>query len=83
MIANQKRPKFVFSHIILPHQPFIFDREGNDVFVRDFHDPFDDNTDLKEHYVNQLIYTNKLVLEMIDSLISKYDKNKPIIYYSR
>ena len=79
MIANQKDPKFIFSHIIMPHQPFIFDREGNDVFVRDFHDPFDDNTDLKKHYINQLVYTNKLVLEAIDSLISSDDKNKPII----
>lgn len=61
-------PKFVFAHIVKPHDPATFDKEGNYI---DDHQGFDDYHDLSvaSAYVGQLIYVNKLVLDMIDGIL--------------
>ena len=37
-IAEMRSPTFTFAHIILPHHPYIFDREGNLVDMPRFSD---------------------------------------------
>lgn len=53
-------PKFVFAHIIKPHTPGTFDRDGN-IIAEGQHG--------NEAYFNQLIYLNLLLLEMIDTVL--------------
>lgn len=70
-------PKFVLAHIVKPHDPPTFDKEGN--FIDDaqgfdnLHDP-----SVPSAYIGQLIYVNKLVLEMIDRILRGHSK-APII----
>ena len=59
-------PKFVFAHIIKPHEPATFDRHGNvflskggDVGFSDVHDPT-----VPDSYIGQLIFVNSLVLRV-------------------
>ncbi len=61
-------PKFVFAHIVKPHDPATFDKDGNYI---DDHQGFDDYHDpsVASAYVGQLIFVNKLVLEMIDAIL--------------
>jgi len=61
-------PKFVFAHIVKPHDPATFDKDGNYI---DNHQGFDDYHDpsVASAYVGQLIYINKLVLDMIDGIL--------------
>ena len=69
-------PRFVFAHIIKPHLPATFDQHGNidgDPGFDDSHDPSVPNA-----YIGQLIYINKLVLNMIDSILQP-DAEPPII----
>ena len=70
-------PKFVFAHILKPHDPATFDKEGNyiddDQGFDDYHDP-----SVPSAYVGQLIYINKLVLSMIDKILGNYS-DPPII----
>jgi len=63
--------KFVYAHFLLPHEPWKFDREGNevDMNVTKSNDEF---------YVDQLVYTNKRILETIDKIQSQ-SKRPPII----
>ncbi|MDE2870006.1 MAG: hypothetical protein OXN91_15330 [Chloroflexota bacterium] len=70
-------PKFVFAHIVKPHDPATFDKEGNYI---DDHQGFDDYHDLSvaSAYVGQLIYVNKLVLDMIDGIL-RASAEPPII----
>lgn len=67
-IDNEK-PLFVFAHIMMPHDPYLFDEYGrtledDSVFI----------APLKNRYLGQLKYANKLVMNSINSIF----KNNPI-----
>ena len=73
-------PKFVFAHVLVPHPPFVFGPNGE---MRD--DPtirlYEENPWLlKGHYIDQLKFTNKKVLEIVDSLLAN-SKVPPIIIF--
>ena len=71
------RPKFVLAHIVKPHDPPTFDKEGNyvddDQGFDNYHDP-----SVPSAYIGQLIYVNKLVLDMIDRIL-QYSRDPPIV----
>ena len=73
--SDGKQPHFVHSHLMLPHAPFIYDSEGNSV-SRDPNLKVD-----KEGYLDQLIFTERKILELIDS-IQKRSPESVIILYS-
>ena len=70
-------PKFVLAHIMKPHDPPTFDKAGNfiddDQGFGDYHD-----LSVPSAYIGQLIYVNKLVLNMIDRIMQNYSE-PPII----
>lgn len=78
-VKNIKGPKFIFAHIILPHPPFLFNQNGEDIS--------DAKIELagkvwlqKEKYINQVIFANKKLIQLLDALLS--DKSyKPVIIF--
>lgn len=77
---------FVYAHIIAPHPPFVFDKNG---VALPHNEPFklaDANHFIKEHsrksyiagYRQQIQYINTLVLETVDAILAK-SKTPPII----
>ena len=65
MLANihkycKKEPVFVYTHIVCPHPPYYFDRDGNP--------PKGEGT-----YIDQLIFANKKVKAAIDEILSESD----------
>ncbi len=52
--------KFILAHILVPHWPYVFDRDGNP--------PKGEGT-----YLDQLIFTNKKVEVLVDEILSKSD----------
>ena len=68
---NTGRPKFVFAHIVKPHLPATFDQYGNKVVGQSENAEFSDDHDrtVPNAYIGQLIYINKLTLEMIDGIL--------------
>ena len=69
--------KFIFSHIVCPHPPYLFDREGNAVPDKDF-DMNNWGFEQKEYYLDQLIYINKEIKKLIDNILIE-SENPPII----
>lgn len=70
-------PKFVFAHIMLPHSPFIFDADGNiRTEVKSL--SFWAMPGLKEAYLDQVKYTDKLLKQLIQEILQK-SKRPPII----
>jgi hypothetical protein len=80
-------PKFVFVHIISPHPPFLFDKDGNPVFEED-NNPFSFK-DANEYelesrggyaprYVEQVQFVNHEVEKMVDRILAE-SKTPPII----
>ena len=76
-IPSIREPTFVFCHMLIPHGPYIFERNGNYI-------PGDEayKRSRTENYVNQLVFTNKKVRVLIDELLSRSEKPPIIILQS-
>lgn len=77
-VELKENPKFCFLHIVAPHPPYIFDRNGK---LQIKHQFAEHSWEPKEFYVDQLIYVNKQIEKLIDSILLK-DKNATIILQS-
>lgn len=88
VVDDQSKPTFVFSHLLSPHPPYVFDAAGNEV---DFHghylladggsftECFDYDLEIyRETYRDQVQFINKKLLAMIDQIQSK-DRESIII----
>ena len=65
-------PKFVYVHLILPHPPYVFGPNGEVI------DEEKDDLDL-EAYRDQLIYTNKRILDIVARIVRSAPKPNIII----
>ncbi len=66
-------PKFVFAHVLLPHPPNLFNRDGG---------PFEgDETRLSEDekYVRQVEFANAQILRILDEIQSRPSNEPPVI----
>ena len=67
-------PKFVFAHLLLPHEPYIFDSAGR------FQGPAEEQRrGRRGAYVEQLRFTNRSISGMLDVLLAGPDEADPII----
>ena len=69
------KPRFIFSQLILPHHPYYYDSMGN---RRKNLDQSPVVQQEKDDYIQYLIYTNKKLLKLVDS-IQQTSKTPPII----
>ncbi|MFQ5922466.1 MAG: hypothetical protein ACE5M4_06445 [Anaerolineales bacterium] len=65
-VPSQRGPKFVFVHIISPHYPYVIDRDGEFVDREIAHND-------REAYINQLIYLNTRLEEIVRGMIETAD----------
>jgi hypothetical protein len=72
---TETQPRFIFTHLHLPHYPYFFDSNGNE---RPFEKLVEGNQDDKELYVEYLQYGNKKYLALIDEIL-KRSKQPPVI----
>ncbi|HUT12218.1 MAG TPA: hypothetical protein VMY42_17095 [Thermoguttaceae bacterium] len=64
-IASEAGSKFVYAHFLLPHPPYIFHRDGSGVSTLGRM-----GQDKHESYINQLIFTNDRILEIVDAILA-------------
>jgi len=72
-IPKIKEPTFVFAHMIIPHEPFVFDKDGNYLSIEDV-----SGKPYKEKYINQLIFLNKKIKNLVAQILEN-SENPPII----
>lgn len=82
--AAEPGPKFVFTHIVGPHPPFIYDAEGNPVqsdqpYVLNDGSGFPGGrSEYLQGYTSEMQYINSLTLQAVDSILRNSPK-PPII----
>jgi tetratricopeptide (TPR) repeat protein len=70
-VSEKSEPTFFYAHFMLPHPPWVFDRDGNL--------PSAQNVDKTTNsYVEQLMFANKKIKEFFNDLISN-SEIQPII----
>lgn len=70
-LPDEMTPKFVYTHLLLPHTPFIFDENGNLLppqAADDWH-----------YYLGQYKYTTKLAEQLVTKLLANADPSNPPI----
>jgi hypothetical protein len=73
-LADEPGPKFVFAHILLPHRPYVFDRDGSFMST-------DEQAGMgtAEVFDRQLDYTNTRLREILGDLLALPEDERPII----
>lgn len=68
-LPESEAPKFVYTHVLLPHTPFIFDEDGNLLPPQD--------SDDWHYYEGQYNYATKLAEDLVARLLENADPKYP------
>ena len=72
---NTPTPKFVYAHLMMPHYPYYYDKNGKEL---PFERLVEGNQVHRDDYIGYLQYSNKKLLELVDQ-IKKFSASPPII----
>jgi len=72
-IAELKEPTLTIAHFCLPHDPYVFHPDGR--YKKTIEQM---KKEIKENYIDQLIFANKKIKETIEIILSK-SETQPII----
>ncbi len=72
---KNETPKFVYTHFLMPHYPYYFDSSGKRITPPGM---MDENKVDKKAYIEYLVYCNKKLLDLVDS-IKTNSRQPPII----
>lgn len=75
--SYSQTPKFVYAHLMIPHEPYVYDSNGN-ILVNVEKNPLTKENELSKFY-EQALYAEKVALDLIDHLLSKNKKNTVIM----
>jgi len=64
-VPNMEGPTFVFAHVFIPHEPYVFDRDGNYLTLEEASE-----RSRNANYLDQLIFANSKVVALVDELLS-------------
>ena len=62
-------PRFIYTHLLLPHEPFIFDKNGNLLPPQDFYD--------WHYYQGQYQYTTRVAEQLVTKILAQADPSNP------
>lgn len=73
-VSHIDAPTFTFAHILLPHPPYVVDRDGKlvDLGVKS-------KWTLERQYLEQLRYANKRIEGLVSELLEERDGPRPVI----
>ena len=75
-MVDEPGPKFVFGHVLLPHPPTVFDRDGRFLTTAE-----EGAMSEKERLEVQLDYTNTRLKEILGELVALPEDKRPIIIF--
>jgi hypothetical protein len=75
--SSSDKPRFVYTHLEMPHYPYYFDSNGKPNKLTDLYDI--EQADQKK-YIGYLQYANKKYLELIDHIL-EVTKGKAIVMF--
>lgn len=80
LARKSDHPKFVYTHLLMPHGPYVFDSLGRKVANKAFKDLTGGEED--SLYLSYLVYTNKVVTTFVDKIMTATKSNAVIMVMS-
>jgi hypothetical protein len=81
-VAAIKGPKFIFTHIMAPHPPYVFTSEGapiDPIYPFTLSDQMtSDIIESRTGYIEELLFINQAILETVDGILAN-SESPPII----
>jgi hypothetical protein len=71
-----KGNKFVYAHLMLPHEPFYLNGDGS--FTSDSA-VITNSQNFRDAFINQVIYTNKLIEQLVESIKKSGNSKEKVI----
>lgn len=77
VINNENAKKFVLTHFLVPHPPYVYDKKG----AFPSYSPGENDVDIPEEnkYVNQLKYVNSRIKEYVELIMVKSQGNAIVV----
>jgi hypothetical protein len=72
-LASEPGPKFVFLHLLVPHQPYVFDRDGRFVSQEE-----ENRRSRRENYANQVRAANLMIRRLVEGVLQQ-SPSPPVI----
>lgn len=72
--AGDPRPTFTFAHVLLPHEPYLFEADGSPVTEEE-----DARRPLGRKFIDQVRFANAKLLEALDVLLGVPPEERPIV----
>ena len=69
--STTNKPTYVFSHLYVPHPPFLFDKNGENISPNHREISGLQSWENEDGYVNQLIYATDQTTMVIDNILQK------------
>jgi hypothetical protein len=73
-VATAPGPKFVFAHILLPHDPYVFKADGSPVAEAE-----EKSAPERRLYADQLAFANSQIKEIVGYLLAGPEQTRPIV----
>jgi hypothetical protein len=73
-IPEDDRPTFTFAHILLPHEPYLFEADGNPVSEAE-----EASRSRDRNFVGQLRFANARLTRVVDRLLAGPEETDPIV----
>jgi hypothetical protein len=73
-VDAERGPKFVFAHVLLPHPPYVYDRDGRVMTGAETA-----ALSVPERFERQVGYTNSRIRALVDRLLAAPEERRPII----
>ena len=68
---RSQRPRFIYAHVMCPHAPYLLDRDGGSLVRKSYLNYLSMSVPNKSKYLEQIIYTNKAMREVVDAILDR------------
>ena len=81
-IPELENPQFVFAHLVIPHPPYIFNKDGVIPNLASYDESWEEGQLGQQGYVNNVQYINQEILDVVDAILSESETDPIIIIQS-
>ena len=70
---SNEKPVYVFTHLFIPHPPYLFDKDGNHVTPQSNKLKGLTGWNNKDGYINEIQFANNQIIDIVSKILSKSD----------